>query len=264
MQIRISVAFGSIANTTRTRQDRAKHCTHHRLGLAMATRTVQQRGSASLRVQELEAAIAASRLRSSELGADIRNRRRIQQNQDRKDKRQLQAALDTALIILCATAPSHSISQAFLRIAFPRGSEEGIESMVEQVELRYLQLPPETIVDIMDSTDSTMPRTRYRQAKTFLEEYHLRHWVERQNLKRGVAPPLNAVCTRRLYLRHTSREPLPPALPSVGKSASYKRLHRFRRKWQLHMGTCPARVVLPVNTLRQKAMATSADLFEKN
>ncbi len=97
-------------------------------------------------------------------------------------------------------------------------------------------------------------RTQLRSAQTYIREMNLHAWVEKENTDKGIPPASRFIIEQRSNppppaVVEIFRESLPPPLSQKDN----KWLKRWRKRWQVTVGTIGQRMILPTQIAQEKA-----------
>ena len=113
----------------------------------------------------------------------------------------------------------------------------------EYLQERYLQTSIEELANIM-SGEGLTPRV-IREARRFQQEHTLHHWIEVQNVQKGLAPSSARILqeAERLEHRHLGGTTLQRSgISDVGKT---KWMQRFKQRWNVKKGKFQAGECVP-------------------
>ncbi len=102
------------------------------------------------------------------------------------------------------------------------------------------------------ATDTS--RRQFRSAQSYLREMNLHAWVEKENTNKGISPASRFIIEQRSNppppaVVEIFRESLPPPLSQKDN----KWLKRWRKRWQVTVGTIGQRMILPTQIAQEKA-----------
>ena len=128
--------------------------------------------------------VAAELARNS---AELTRRQRQAQRERATLRKQREHALLTATIAFChEPSAGPTIAAATLR-KYARAIDKDVDALTREIETRFLETPLDTLAQWLDWSDT--PRTIQSEARRFVEDARLLHWIGEQNSAQGVAPP---------------------------------------------------------------------------
>ena len=188
-----------------------------------------------------------------ELAGIIRVQRKTLKNLIQRARRKESFTFDVAFAVYCQsrgdaetmTVFFHQNRQVFAPCTFP--------TWTDALERRYLDTSVEPIADIIGGGGDLLPTRVHRRASKWLNEYELYKWALQKNCRQGIAPSYASLARERESLRVHNESCAEPVAAQCDSPASSRWRKRFRRNWDLQTGTLPAKDVLPVQCMRQKA-----------
>ena len=140
------------------------------------------------------------------------------------------------------TSPNAELAMAYAAHAHRQGKD--IETITEEyLQERYLQTSIEELANIM-SGQGLDPR-EIREARRFQQEHTLHHWIEVQNVQKGLAPSSARILleAERLEQRKHGDSRLPFA--ETSDVAKTKWMQRFKQRWNVKKGKFQAGECVP-------------------
>ena len=133
--------------------------------------------------------------------------------------------------------------------------DDGVDTCTREIEDRFLKTPVDVLAQWLDWSGD-VPRGTLAEAQRLVEDARLLSWVGEQNSAQGVAPPPQLVWEKQcaLAIDCSNGEERGAASWRPPRSAAAKKwMQRFRRRWSLTLGRLPAKDVLPVASMQNKA-----------
>ena len=202
---------------------------------------------------ELTAKHEEPRTKEKQLQAQVRRQKRASKKKKDKECIKLGRNLDLGVATLGMLAPDLGWIPKFVEEA---SVGESAEEFTERVCEKFLHSSDAELTALLSAGESS-ERRQLQRARSFSTQYNLKTWVLDQNKSKCVAPTIGDCIQRRdelsKRLDFTDSAADNPAF-SLGASAGYKWLNRFKRKWKASMQQCGAREHVPVEQTRKKAL----------
>ena len=131
------------------------------------------------------------------------------------------------------------------------------EHVKDEIGRRFLELSAEELRALLEQPSPASGKQSFHQAQAFATEFALWNWVDEQNRGQGVAPSIADVIKQRNLHLDAARSGVwgeLTATSSTNPSASYKWVARWKRDWNLAFGKVSEHEVLPIETMRTKAI----------
>ena len=160
--------------------------------------------------------------------------------------------LEIGTRILAGTAPELTALRKFHERTHHQEDNDP-ELFVQQVCDRFLALSDDQCAQLL--TPSTPSSGRLLStARRFVTEFNLHAWVARTNSVQGVAPAPGEVLRRRLELTASAHShPGQMEAAASTKSAKYRWLRHWKRRWGMKACKLQPGEVVPVETMQKKA-----------
>ena len=153
-------------------------------------------------------------------------------------------------------APDRDLDLLYLQKHQARDAAWDIEEALKLLEDEYLATEPEKIADILDGAAAGWPKHIFQEAARFRQDFILFTWIRDQNINQGVAPSPKLVTLWRRVGTTTASDPHGEDADMVALTFGEKKwLQRFRRRWAITLGKVPVGDVIPLPSLRQKALS---------
>ena len=164
-----------------------------------------------------------------------------------------QDIVDVAFILFVRGCPNYAVALEYVSREFEKLSLPVLPDIQKQLEDRYLATSLEDLLQIADGASSLAVKW-HKQVLHFEQDLQIHHWIERQNVGKGIAP------SPRVVLRHLQSSQQTSARRSghwrmMSSSASSKWMQRFRQRWKMSLGTYPSGEKLSVETMRDKVLS---------
>ena len=129
-------------------------------------------------------------------------------------------------------APEY-VSREFEKLSLPVPTD-----IQKQLADRYLATSLEDLLQIADGASSLAVKW-HKQVLHFEQDLRIHHWIERQNVSKGIAP------SPRVVLRHLQSSQQTSARRSghwrmMTSSALSQWMPRFRQRWKMSLGIYPS------------------------
>ena len=177
-----------------------------------------------------------------------REKRSAQKKNDRRDEK-AKAVHEIALVVVAIMAPDCSWLADFVA-QHDEGAEMGMteDSLCED----YLKMTTTEVADLL-SPATQRGLKLLRSARKFTTAFRMKHWVETQNVTKGLAPSIGDTIQMRQELTASQEVgDCSEDLFSSTASATYKFMQRFSRKWGVCMRKPGGREYVPLELARKK------------
>ena len=169
----------------------------------------------------------------------------------KRAKRKIELLRDVAFVLLVWACPSTTMCEAYLEREQRTAIGESIVD-VDEIERRYLNSTVEIINAVMDRSGGVGKRA-LQTAQRFRRDFELVHWIETENVNKGIAPTADAVCEHMAKsMRGTNNSEDVACMQK--RHLSTKWVQRFRRRCHMRRGSFQPKEVLAVDVLRDKVM----------
>ena len=153
-----------------------------------------------------------------------------------------------ALNVLCQSGGSHTLTQEFLERNLGEQSTQAVTDSIVAVLAMYDAMSAKDVDALRELTAPDKSLVEARAAGRFLKEYRLAKWVETRNMEQSIAP-VGSLVAQEARAAHC----LPPEPTSTKHKCQLQWLRRWRRRWNISLGSIPARESVPVEEARRKA-----------
>ena len=168
--------------------------------------------------------------------------------QNAKDRRRR-----VGLRILAIATEATAALEAYMRSGLAEASEIVVESECEAITKEFLDMSPAEINSFTDHAGAARS-PELQQAIDWTIKSELHAWTSFQNLTKGVAPTAGAMMRQRQEVQGSILRALKVHHPrSTQRSAKYKWLSTWRRKWVMPSGRFSHRDTPSVEVMRAKA-----------
>jgi hypothetical protein len=172
---------------------------------------------------------------------------RGQERQRHHHNRQM---VQVAILLGCRTSGNMEAVKVFLQKNWRKLAENedgAIDSALERVRLDCSSMSLTAAVALLKEYDVGKKKHMGEKAKRFCKEYKLKQWVEEANLSKGVTP----------YTQNVILEARNLGMVVADKQTKYKNqkqfLRRWRRRWQISLGSIACREGVPTHVGQAKA-----------
>ena len=155
---------------------------------------------------------------------------------------------EIALHVLCQSDGSRALTQEFLQRHLGEHGAQTVADTCAAVFTTYEAMSKGDVSLLRELTAPEKSTAPARTAARFLKECRLAKWVETRNMEQGIAPVVSLVAQE---ARATNC--LPPEPESTKHKCQLQWLRRWRRRWNITMGSIPAREHIPPEEARRKA-----------
>ena len=156
------------------------------------------------------------------------------------------------LRILAIATDATTFLKSYLKWELSQESELVADSEYEDISKEFLALSLAAVNALTDHMDATRC-THMQQAIDWTIKSELHAWTSFQNLAKGIAPTAGAMLRQRQELQNSVMQPLGVHQPrSTKRSATYKWLSSWRRKWAMPSGRFGHRDTPSVAVMRAK------------
>ena len=100
---------------------------------------------------------------------------------------------------------------------------------------------------------SNQGKLQKKTALSFLKDWELHEWIEKNNVDKGIAP-CSAVVLREFRVPAVESEPSASLAGAAKHKHRLQWLRRFRRRWSIELGDFAAREALPPEAARRKVL----------
>ena len=152
-----------------------------------------------------------------------------------------------ALHVMCQSGGSHTVTQEFLESSL---GEQGVAAVTDTfvaVVATYEGMSVDEIKAVRELTGLGTTTAPARTAARFLKECRLSKWIQTRNMEQRIAPVVALVAQE---ARATNC--LPPEPRSSKHKSQLQWLRRWRKRWNISLGSIPAREDIPPAEARQK------------
>ena len=200
----------------------------------------------------LEKRKAAVKADASNLARLLKNARRRQCYEVRREEERIAKRRRVGLAILASRPEGSTMLKEFLRTELTSELEERVDKECEDIEDEFLLMDPDAIVGLTEPI-AAEAKSDLQAAIDFAVKWELREWTSLQNRHKGVAPSVASLLERKRTLTSDLRRSVGVPLPRViGRCGRYKWLQRWRRSWKMPKG-CFKHVDMPsVVDMRRK------------
>ena len=156
------------------------------------------------------------------------------------------------LRILAIASDATTFLKSYLKSELSTGSELVADSEYEDISKEFLALSPAAVNALTDHMDATRCAD-LQQAIDWTIKSELHAWTSFQNLAKGIAPTAGVMIRQRQELQSRVMQPLEMKQSrSTKRSATYKWLRSWRRKWAMPSGRFGHRDTPSVEVMRAK------------
>ena len=174
-----------------------------------------------------------------------------------KDKARRRAV---GLRILAVTPDGTAPLQRYLTMQLTGESQESIDAEYEDIVRHFLEMTPEAISVLAEPIAAETP-VELQEAVDFAVKWELHSWTALQNVSKGVAPTVATLLNERKRLCGSVVQTVGlPQRKENSRSASYKWLTRWRRRWGMPKGRFAHQDKPTVAEMRAKARAGSSSV----
>jgi len=155
---------------------------------------------------------------------------------------------EVALNLMSQSGGSHALAQEFLERNLAEQDDATATKSIDKVRATYNAMSPTDKEALREPTAPYKSKTPAQAAAKFLREHRLAKWVETRNIEQNIAPVVSLV-TQEARASHCL--PLEPT--STKQKSQLQWLRRWRRRWNITLGSIPARDNVPPEEARRKA-----------
>jgi len=194
--------------------------------------------------QTIEEKLKELKRNQSDIKRELLGRRRDKAANCRR-RRHLEEA---ALHVLCQSGGSHTLMQEFLGRNLGEQGAQTVTDSIVAVRATYDAMSPKDTDALREPAAPDKSPAQARAAAKFLKECRLAKWVETRNMEQSIAPVVSLVA-QEARATHC----LPPEPTSTKPKSQLQWLRRWRRRWNITLGSIPARENIPPEEARRKA-----------
>ena len=167
------------------------------------------------------------------------------------------------LCILAIASDALTFLKSYLKSELSTVSELVADSEYEEISKEFLALSPGAVNALTDDMDDTRCAD-LQQAIDWTIKSELHAWTSFQNLAKGIAPTAGMMIRQKQELQSRVMQPLEMTNKrSTQRSATYKWLSSWRRKWAMPSGRFGHRDTPSVEVMRAKVSIGLGLDFEK-
>ena len=155
---------------------------------------------------------------------------------------------EVALNVLSQSGGSHALAQELLERNLGEQGDTTVTNSIDDVRATYNAMSPTEKEALREPNAPDKSKTPAQAAARFLREHRLAKWVETRNIEQSIAPMVSLV-TQEARATHC----LPPEPTSTKQKSQLQWLRRLRRRWNITLGSTPARENVPPEEARRKA-----------
>ena len=155
---------------------------------------------------------------------------------------------EVALSVLWQSNGSRTLMQEFLARNLGEQDLQTVADACDAVLAKFKAMSAKDTNLLRESTTPGKSTAPARTATRFLKEFRLAKWVETRNMEQSIAPVVSLVAQE---ARATNC--LPPEADSTKHKCQLQWLRRWRKRWNITLGSIPAREHVPPEEARRKA-----------